>query len=139
MKENLTTPSRTDKTGNNKSIVFTVAIVIVLIGTAIGFGYYGHSYIDSQFTMIQQEVEDNLAGVLTEIQSINNNNIKSMEDSLNQMILEMETLKKVVSDADRSVTTTSAAQQGLTDKIQTLESQLKDLQRGMELLRDAIR
>ena len=50
-----------------------------------------------------------------------------------------EELKKEVSDADKSVTSTSAAQQSLTDKIQNLEKQLKDLQKGMELLRDAIR
>ena len=138
MKDNISS-SRTDKKRNGTSVVVIAVLLIALIGSAVGFSYFGYKYIDGQFKLIQQDVEENLASVLNEIQSINTNNIKSMEESLNQMILEMEELKKVVSDADKSVTSTSAAQQSLTDKIQNLEKQLKDLQKGMELLRDAIR
>lgn len=139
MKENLSTPSRIDKKRTGTSIVLIGVILVALIGGAIGLSYYGFKYIENQFKVIQQDVEENLSSVLTEIQSINTNNIKSMEESLNKMILEMETLKKVINDADKTVTSTSTAHQSLTEKIQSLEKQLKELQKGMELLKDAIR
>jgi len=138
MKDDLSTPRKNSKE-RGSSILVTAVIVIALVGAAAGFTYYGYNYIDNQFKVIQQDVEDNLAGVIAEIQSVNTNNIKSMEESLNQMIIEMETLKQVVKDADESVTSTTASQQDLTDKIQSLEKQLRDLQNGMELIKDAIR
>lgn len=110
-------------------------LFLILLGTALFLA--GYIYIDYRLTGIQEETNRAVSTALKEIQETNALNIKALEESLDSLFAEMEEIKYILRQTDRSIEFSTSTQEALANSINELEQQLKELQKGMELLKDA--
>lgn len=110
-------------------------LFLILLGTALFLA--GYIYIDYRLTGIQEETNRAVSTALKEIQETNALNIKALEESLDSLYAEMEEIKYILRQTDRSIEFSTSTQEALANSINELEQQLKELQKGMELLKDA--
>lgn len=132
------TPMVENRSQKQKKIYWNeIIVVILLLGLGAFLFYQGYNYLDMRLKEMQEATEANVLKALNEVQATNALNIKHIEEQMEVILSEMEEIKYILSQTDQSIGVSTITQVTLSKHIEELESQLNELQRGMEMLQNA--
>jgi uncharacterized coiled-coil protein SlyX len=132
------TPMVENRSQKQKKIYWNeIIVIILLLGLGAFLFYQGYNYLDMRLKELQEATEANVLKALNEVQATNALNIKHMEEQMEVILSEMEEIKYILSQTDQSIGVATITQVSLSKHIEELESQLNELQRGMEMLQNA--
>ncbi|WP_031515045.1 hypothetical protein [Desulfofalx alkaliphila] len=117
-------PSKKDKKQalDQPKVLPLVIAVVVWIAIVAGAGYFIKDYIDRSIQSVQQT---------------NAMHVQTLEDRLSALGAEMEEIKYALQDTDQTLASSDSTQRVLNDKIEELDRQLKDLERSLNVLKEA--
>ncbi|MEN6387079.1 MAG: hypothetical protein ABFD79_18010 [Phycisphaerales bacterium] len=115
--------STENKPNKVKTNVLIFSIFIVLWLGTVYFGYtYAKNYLDASIDNVRQE---------------NAMNIKEIKENITLLSNETRNLRASMEDAGMVISSTSDVQTRIDEKLLNLESQLKDLEKSLEILQEA--
>ncbi|MDD3269270.1 MAG: hypothetical protein PHX14_08105 [Syntrophomonadaceae bacterium] len=103
-----------------------VLIFLIMVGLWIGIVYYGYiyskNYLDTAINNIRQE---------------NAMNIKEIHEDISILGSEIRSLRGSMEDAGMVISNSSDVQSRIDEKLLDLESQLEQLEKSLEILKEA--
>ncbi|MDD2212424.1 MAG: hypothetical protein PHV56_05580, partial [Clostridia bacterium] len=115
---------RPRKTGSLKGIGFVYVLVLLLLWGGLVYGgfYFSKQYLDKTINNIQQT---------------NALNIQEIKERMESLTNEMIALKSELSNTDQTLSSSSSIQAQLNQKIDLLDRQLKNLEKSLQILKEA--
>lgn len=115
---------RPRKTGSLKGIGFVYVLVLLLLWGGLVYGgfYFSKQYLDKTINNIQQT---------------NALNIQEIKERMESLTNEMIDLKSELSNTDQTLSSSSSIQAQLNQKIDLLDRQLKNLEKSLQILKEA--
>lgn len=115
---------RPRKTGSLKGIGFIYVLVLLLLWGGLVYGgfYFSKQYLDKTINNIQQT---------------NALNIQEIKERMESLTNEMIALKSELSNTDQTLSSSSSIQAQLNQKIDLLDRQLKNLEKSLQILKEA--
>lgn len=114
------------KKSKAKKIFINIAVFIVSAGVWYAAAYYGYTYakdyIDTSIRNVQQQ---------------NAMNIQQLTERMEALGQQIAGLREHIEEADSTISSSTAVQRRIDDKLEDLEDQLKDLERALDILKEA--
>ena len=114
------------KKQRTRKILVNIAIFIVSVGlwcAAVYYGYtYAKDYIDTSIRNVQQQ---------------NAMNIQQLTERMEVLSQEISGLRESIEEADSTISDSTSVQRRIDDKLEDLEDQLGELERALEILKEA--
>jgi septal ring factor EnvC (AmiA/AmiB activator) len=114
--------SRRKKTGSKLGFIYVLLFILIWVGLVYGGFYFTKQYLDNAINNIQQT---------------NAMNIQEVKERLDSLTNEMIALKSELSSTDETLSSSSSIQEQLNKKIDLLDSQLKNLEKSLKILKEA--
>ncbi|MGF7184542.1 TolA-binding protein [Desulfitispora alkaliphila] len=108
----------------------------LLLALAISLFFGGYTYFEERLEAVQKETEASIEQALMDVQETNSLTVQNLEGKLDNLLLEMEEIKIALSEADENLGSSSAVQESMSQRIEELDNQLKELQQGLILLQE---
>ncbi len=109
-----------------KKILINIAVFIVSAGVWYAAAYYGYTYakgyVDTSIRNVQQQ---------------NAMNIKQLTEKIEALGQEIAGLREHIEEADSTISSSTSVQRRIDDKLIDLQSQLKELERTLNILKEA--
>ena len=109
-----------------KKMKVNISLFLLFVGLWLGVTYYtftySKGYLDAAINNVQQE---------------NALNIKELNESIKSISNEIRSLRENMEDAGIVITNTSDVQSRIDEKLLDLESQLKQLEKSLQILQEA--
>lgn len=115
----------TSKHGSSKkngNFIYILVFLIIWGGLIYGGFYFAKQYLDQQIANIQQT---------------NALHIQEIKERMDSLTREMIDLKSDLSNTDKTLSSSSSIQEQLNDKIELLDKQLKNLEKSLQILKEA--
>jgi len=112
------------RTSSPKSFgpLYILLFLLVWGGLVYGGFYFSKQYFDKEITNIQQT---------------NALSIQEIKDRMDSLTNELIAIKGDLSNTDETISSSSGIQEELNEKIELLDKQLKNLQKSLEILKEA--
>ena len=114
------------KKQRTRKILINIVLFIVSAGVwcaAVYYGYtYAKDYIDTSIRNVQQQ---------------NAMNIQQLTERMEALGQEISGLRESIEDADSTISDSTSVQRRIDEKLEDLEDQLGELERALEILKEA--
>jgi septal ring factor EnvC (AmiA/AmiB activator) len=114
------------KKQRTRKILINIALIIASAGlwcAAVYYGYtYAKDYIDTSIRNVQQQ---------------NAMNIQQLTERMEALGQEISGLRESIEDADSTISDSTSVQRRIDEKLEDLEDQLGELERALEILKEA--
>lgn len=134
--ETNTNISRRERKKQRKNSFKQIIGALFTTALALGLFYVGYIYFEVRLQLIEEETKAQVEKSLAEIQQANALNQQSLKSTLDAVLFEMEEIKHALSKADENLGMSTLAQESLTERIEALDKQLSELQRGLTILQE---
>ncbi|MCR4442634.1 MAG: hypothetical protein QHH10_10340 [Peptococcaceae bacterium] len=108
---------------NKAGSVLAVFLAVVIWCGLVGGGYYAAKrYVDQ---------------VVQKVQQTNAMHVQLLNERLSALSSEMNELKRLLSSADQTISSTGSLQQELNARIEQLDLQMQELEKSLKILKEA--
>lgn len=114
--------TRQERRKSGAGVLALFIAVVLWAGLVYGGFYFSRQYIDQAVQRVQQT---------------NAMNVQTINERLDALNSETKELKEVLGYADETLTSTGDLQKELTDKIKMLEKQMQELEKSLNVLKEA--